>query len=165
MILFILGYEPCRELVPIPVSHNQTAPFIDSVKDNSVYMFQRIKVGTEECNHFYDSGCGDFVSRYSAINRLGPLAIQTRKGPLVMHGVGDLVVSTSHGMYGVQLPLADGGFLSMNGMCLEKITETFPEYPLTGRIEETYVMDTSKQEVIYITFPHYVHLLGETPIS
>ena len=112
-------------------------------------MFQRIKVGTEECNLFYDSGCGDFVSRYSAINRLGPLATQTRKGPLVMHGVGDLVVSTPHGMYGVQLPLADGGFVSMNGMCLEKIKETFPEYPLTGRIEEDIRHGyTLKQEAI-----------------
>ena len=115
---------------------NLRPPFVDSVKENAVYMLQRIKVGESEFNLFYDSGAGDFVSTYDAITRLGNYACQTRKGPLVMSGVGDIVVKAPHGMFGVMLPLADGGHASMDGMCLEKITETFPEYPLTGKIEE-----------------------------
>ena len=111
-------------------------PFVDSVQHNAVYMLQRVVIEGEVYNIFYDSGAGDFVSRHSAIQRLSKLAYQTMMGPLIMRGVGDIVVKAPHGMYGVTLPLADGGSISMNGMCLETLTETFPEYQLKDRIEK-----------------------------
>ena len=39
--------------------------------ESSIYMLQRIRVGVNEYNIFFDSGCGDLVSKKSAVDRLG----------------------------------------------------------------------------------------------
>ena len=110
--------------------------FVDSVQQNAVYMLQTVLVDNEEYNLFYDSGCGDFVSRWAAVQRIRSRAVQLLKGPLTLGGLGDIIVKAAHGIYGITLPLADGGEVSLAGRCMDKITETFPSYPLQGKIEE-----------------------------
>ena len=100
--------------------------FTDSVQDNSVYMLQTIQVGNKTFSLFYDFGCGDFVSRHNAIQRLGSRAFHLVEGRLKVIGVGDVQTQARHGVYGIKLPLADGGEASMAGRCMDRITETFP---------------------------------------
>ena len=52
-------------------------------------------------------------------------------GPIQLGGVGGLVTETPHGLYTAKLPLRNGRQAVMAGICLERITEEFPQYPLT----------------------------------
>ena len=79
--------------------------FNDSIKSPAIYMLQRIQVGQNQFNIFYDTGCGDFVSRYSAIQRIGKRATQLHDGPVTLGGVGGVSMQSKYGIYGVQLPI------------------------------------------------------------
>ena len=116
--------------------YNHPHEFIDSVQNESVFMLQTIKVHEEPYNIFYDSGCGGFLSRYTAVLRLRQGATQLVKGNFEMKGVGDSRANARFGIFGVDLPLADGGYASLQGGCMEVITERFPLYPMKGEIEE-----------------------------
>ena len=138
-------HEPVVETAPAPDeqgasymndSSTSREQFTDSVQDNSVYMLQTIQVGNKTFSLFYDFGCGDFVSRHNAIQRLGSRAFHLVEGRLKVIGVGDVQTQARHGVYGIKLPLADGGEASMAGRCMDRITETFPTYSLTSKIEE-----------------------------
>ena len=43
----------------------------DSVFEKAIYMLQTIEVDGQQYTLFYDSGCGDFVATYDAIQRIG----------------------------------------------------------------------------------------------
>ena len=116
--------------------YNHPHEFIDSVQDESVFMLQTIEILNEAYNIFYDSGCGGFLSRYAAVLRLRRSAIQLVRGNFEMKGVGDSRANAGFGIFGVDLPLADGGYASLQGGCMEVITERFPQYPMKGEIEE-----------------------------
>ena len=60
------------------------------IQDNAIYQLQTIKVNNERFTMFYDSGCGDVVSRFQAIKRLGTSAVQEHPGPIFLGGVGDI---------------------------------------------------------------------------
>ena len=45
-----------------------------------------------------------------------------------MGGVGGITSETSHGIYSVKIPLANGDDATMTGVCIDQITETFPYY-------------------------------------
>ena len=47
----------------------------DIVINKGIYQLQTIKVDGQCYTIFYDSGCGDFVSRYSATMKIGDRAI------------------------------------------------------------------------------------------
>ena len=106
-------------------------------REMAIFMFQTIKVGTHLFNLFYDSGCGDAVSRKAAIDKLKKMkrAQQTSIGPLALRGVGDVKVVTPHGRYKVMLPLFDGTEVEIEGVCFDSVTSEFPTYPL-GEVQK-----------------------------
>ena len=104
--------------------------------EKAIYMLQTIEVDSKQFSVFYDSGCGDFVATHDAVMRIGNRAKQEYKGPIRVGGVGGIVSESQHGIYSVKLPLANGKEAVMTGICLDRITEDFPFYPLTGKVEE-----------------------------
>ena len=48
--------------------------------------------------------------------------------------MGGLTSASQHGIYKVKIPLHDVSQARMAGVCLDKITSTFPTYPLQGRV-------------------------------
>ena len=122
----------------------------DIVLDNAIYMLQTINVDNERYTLFFDSGCSDMVSRYSAVQRIRGRASHELKGLIKLGGVGDVQTESAYGVYQVRLPLVSGKNAVLTGVCLEQITATFPIYPLQGKvqcdIEEAYKLsggDTS----------------------
>ena len=101
--------------------------FTDSVQDNSVYMLQTIQVDNKTFSLFWDSGCGDFVSRHNAIQRLGSRSLfHLVEDRFKVTGVGDIQTQTRHSIYNIKLPLADGGEALMASRYMDRIIETFP---------------------------------------
>ena len=117
--------------------HMYASKVLDDVREDAVYILQRIKVDDNEYNVFYDGGCKRFVSRFNAIQRLGTRATLVKSGPTVICGVGGMTMETPHGIYGVRLPIRGGHEYDalISGTCLDVITESFPSYPLHGRVE------------------------------
>ena len=103
-------------------------------EDMAIYMLQTIKVGDKKLNLFFDSGCGDMVVWKSAVDLLEKLgrAKNIVKGPLILSGVGDQKSVCDHGRYQITLRLHDGKNINLSGICLDKITSTFPTYQLGG---------------------------------
>ena len=106
------------------------------VAENGIYMLQKIQVGSQEFTIFFDSGCSDMVAKQDAIIRLGDRAKQLIKGPISLGGVGNLKTESKHGVYQIRLPLNNGRDAVLAGVCLDKITNTFPVYPIKGKIHE-----------------------------
>ena len=107
--------------------------------NNAIYQLQTIEVNGKKFSLFFDSGCGDFVSRYDAIKRIGNKSKQEHKGPVKIGGVGGLMTKSPYGIYSVKLPLYDGSEAVMSGVCLDQITSTFPTYPLQGKVMQDIV--------------------------
>ena len=106
------------------------------INDNGIYMIQKITVNDQEYNVFFDSGCSDMVIRYEAVLRLGNRAKQELKGPISIGGVGNLEMESQHGVYRIRLPLLNGRDAVLAGVCLDRITNTFPLYPIQGKVKE-----------------------------
>ena len=116
---------------------NQEIPADEALKDdNAVYILQTIEIKNELYTIFYDGGCKQFVCQFGAINRIGRRAVMEVEGPTDLGGVGGIKLETPHGIYRVALPLGNGEEAVLTGACLDKITETFPNYPLQGEVEE-----------------------------
>ena len=79
------------------------------------------------------------MSRYSAIKRLGKRAKQDYSGPVQLGGVGGVKTESKYGIYQVRLPLCSGSDAILSGVCLEKITESFPTYPLQGKVMQDII--------------------------
>ena len=54
----------------------------DVIEDNGIYQLQIIKEDNKCYTIFYDSGCGDFVVRKSAVDQIGKRAVLEHDGPL-----------------------------------------------------------------------------------
>ena len=115
--------------------YNHPHEFVDSVNDEAVFMLQTIQIDNQSYNLFYDTGCGGFLSRYEAVMRLKERAIQLVTSNFEMRGVGNASANAGHGIYGVDIPLANGDVAKFQGGCMDIITERFPQYPLKGEIE------------------------------
>ena len=116
---------------------NQEIPADEALKDeNAVYILQTIKINHEQYTIFYDGGCKQFVCQFDAINRIGQRAVIEVQGPTDLGGVGGIKLESPHGIYRVALPLGNGEEAVLTGACLDKITETFPSYPLQGEVEK-----------------------------
>ena len=109
------------------------------IQDKAIYILQTIDVNNQQYNIFYDSGCGDMVSRYSAIKRLGRRAEQEYRGPVQLGGVGGVKAESKYGIYQVKLPLCSGSDAILPGICLEKLTESFPTYQLQGKVMQDII--------------------------
>ena len=70
------------------------------------------------------------VVKKSAADRLARLgkAEQTEAGPLLISGVGDKKSVADHGRYKISLPIHDGQIVELHGLCLDRLTGTFPKY-------------------------------------
>ena len=99
-------------------------------EDSAIYMLQTIQIDGKLYSIFYDSGCNDFISRFDAVRNLGNRAVQVCPGPIRIGGVGGISTETPHGIFNVSIPLKNGNDAKMSGICMNKITATFPTYPL-----------------------------------
>ena len=107
------------------------------IKEDAVYILQTIIVESEPFNLFFDNGCSDFVSRKKAVQKLSKKrAILERAGPTSLGGIGDTKAVAAHGEYQIRLALHNGKNAVMSGVCLDKLTVTFPQYPLHGAIKD-----------------------------
>ena len=97
-----------------------------------IFMLQTIRVGNKNLNLFFDSGCGYTVCKKGAVDWLveHERAKNIVRGPLVLFGVGDQNSVCEYGKYQVPIPLHNGKNVNFAGVCLDKITNTFPSYPL-----------------------------------
>ena len=122
-------------LTPSDVPEEHLLP---DIQEEAVYILQTIEVEGERYNIFYDNGCKKFVSRYSAIKRLGSRATLLKEGPIGIGGVGGMQMTTPHGIYQIKLPTRIMGDYQaqVSGTCMDMITEKFPLYPLDGRVEQ-----------------------------
>ena len=107
-----------------------------NLDDKAIYILQTIKVNSQQFTIFYDTGCGDMVSKHSAIKRLGNKAKLECKGPIKLGGVGCIQTESPYGIYQIKLPLINGSEATLSGVCLKKITNDFPVYPLQGKVKE-----------------------------
>ena len=103
--------------------------------EKAIYQLQIIQVDGQDYSIFYDSGCGDFVSKQDAVKRIGSRASQERKGPIKIGGVGGSITESPHGIYSVKLPLFNQQEAFFTGVCLDDITCEFPKYPIKGAVE------------------------------
>ena len=97
-------------------------------EDEAIYMFQTIQVGHIRLNLFFDGGCSDMVITKSAVDKLMGMnkAENLLEGPLILSGVGDLKSVCPHGRFQISIPLHNGNEAKLSGICLDKITCTFP---------------------------------------
>ncbi len=117
------NYYPCDNLPPAEDDEEED-------DGDSIYMLQTIKVDGETYNIFYDSGCRRFAIRHDAVCRLGNRACELIPGPTPLGGVAGMKSTSPHGIFRVKLPLENGKNATFKGLCLDVITETFPNYPL-----------------------------------
>ena len=110
----------------------QSRPSQCNESDVAIYKLQTIRVGNQDLNIFYDSGCQDMVCRKEAVDYLQNMERAKRvvDGPLMLSGVGDQKSICKHGKYDIKIPLHNGKDIHLCGICLDKVTGTFPSYPL-----------------------------------
>ena len=57
------------------------------IADRAIYQLQTIQIDDQRYNLFFDSGCGDFVSRYGVVQSLGSRPEQDYSGIIQLGGV------------------------------------------------------------------------------
>ena len=77
-----------------------------ALHDKAIYILQTIDVNHQQYNIFYDTGCRDMVSRYSAMKRLGKGTKREYKGPVQLRGVREVKTESKFCIYKIELPLA-----------------------------------------------------------
>ena len=109
--------------------------------ESAIYILQMIEIQSERFNIFFDSGCGDLVSRRDGVSRLQKFgrSSQERPGPIKLMGVGNQISECKHGLYKVSLPLFNGREAVMSGVCIDQVTARFPTYPLKGEVESDII--------------------------
>ena len=130
------------------------------VDESAIYMLQTIKVDNELYTLFYDSGCGGFVCKADAVKRIGNRARKEYDGPITLGGVGGINTQSQHGIYSVKLPLASHKEAIMTGICLDKITEDFPQYPLTGKVQNDLMKEFKENGGDSKTLPQLPNEVG-----
>ena len=63
---------------------------VSNDEERSIYQLQTITIENQNFIIFYNSGCGDFVSKWSAIQKLGTRAHLEHSGPIKVGGVRGL---------------------------------------------------------------------------
>ena len=101
---------------------------VDDDPDMAMYILQTIKIGDKLYNIFFDGGCMNSISEKNATDILVSegRAEQTLEGPLTLYGVNEQKSVCEHGKYKITLPLRNGKNARIQGICVDKITETMP---------------------------------------
>ena len=122
---------------------NHEGTFIEkAVRDEGLFLLQKVAVDNMIYNVFYDSGCSDFGITKSAVDRLGARATQVKAGTFQITGAGNVKSEAKHGIYEVRLPLVNGKDAQFVGLCMDEVTSTFCEYnmgTLYAELAEDYV--------------------------
>ena len=128
---------------PAPSVGSKVLP---DVKDSTIFQFQTISVKGHRLRLLYDSAGTRTLFKKSAKDILESLGMSRHvtPGPLYLRGAGDQKTECPHGIYEFNLPLKDGYDATFTGMCLDKVTSTFPTYPLK-EVEED-VRDLCRKE-------------------
>ena len=134
--MYVTGFsnnqlQPAQPIGPPPPPNT-----LKDVQEDAIFMLQIIVVDEQEYSVFYDSGCGQFVVRHKAVQRLGWRAQSLVPGPKPIYGLANSKTISEHGVYQVTLPLFNGENATLSGLCLNEITQKFPSYPLQGEIED-----------------------------
>jgi len=101
---------------------------------DAIFILQPIRINNSIFTIFYDNGCRDFINRFNTVQRLGSRAKQVYAGTIQMNGIAGISSPTNHGIYEVNLPLRIEGNALMTGPCLDRVTNTFPTYPINGEV-------------------------------
>ena len=125
--------------------------------DEGIYLFQKVVINQNVFTVFFDSGCSDFIIKHSAIKMLGKNATQESSQITSIGGVGNISTQTTLGTYNVQIPMMNGQLASLRGVCMEKITTTFPRYLLTEVFQHICQTYSGNQS----TFPKPSAFIGE----
>jgi len=101
----------------------------NDANETAIYQLQQISINNQTYLVFYDTGCSDeIVVSTNAIKSLKQNAKLKFNGGINLGGIGGESTMSS-GIYSVQIP-ANGSNAVLNGPALERITHTFPAYPL-----------------------------------
>ena len=132
-----LSFHTASNNQNINQTHQSTT--VEDTNRSSMYILQTISIDNIPYTLFFDSGCGDLLCRYEAVQNMGQRAVQEFKGPVNLGGVGDVTTKSDRGIYQVKIPLQNGENAAISGVCLEKITASFPSYPLQGEVEQDLI--------------------------
>ena len=126
----------------------------DVSEDHSIFSFQLIDVAGLGLCLFYDNGCGNAVFSKRAIDALVLLgrAEQTYAKSIILKGVNNQESICPYGEWRVRLPLKDGSEAVLTGICVDEVTETFPEYPL-GLVEDDFRSEFGNSPDNHISCP------------
>ena len=69
---------------------------------------------------FYDTGCCDMFSRYESIKSIRKRPSKEFPEPVMLGGIGNAQVISTHGIYQVKLLLFNGNDAVLSGVCLDK---------------------------------------------
>ncbi|MCH2405590.1 MAG: hypothetical protein MK200_05290, partial [Nitrosopumilus sp.] len=119
------------------------------IMDSGIFIFQEICVDNNLFCLFFDGGCGDLVSRYNAVERLGKISKKQTNGPISLGGVGNINVESPYGIYQISLPLYNGRNAIMSGTVIDEVASEFPTYPLSKvqkDIQEAYIANGGNVE-------------------
>ena len=76
---------------------------------------------------FMDTGANSFIMKTGVEQKL--VSIKINKGPVSVSVAGGLEISAS-GEYGALIPLADGTFQAVRGLCMDTVVGKLPLYRL-----------------------------------
>ena len=93
---------------------------VSNDEERGICQLQTITIEHQNFTIFYNSGCGDFTSKGSAIQKLGTRAHQKHSGPINVDRVGGLSTESPFGIYSVNLPLHNGRNALLSGGRLAK---------------------------------------------
>ena len=152
-----LTFHNCFKSDPQPCLENPT-----STDDQEIYLLQKVTINNNDFTVFFDNGCNDFLIKYSAIKKLGKEARKESSRVTHIGGVGNTTTCSTLGSYSVNVPMVNGKYASLSGICIDQITTTFPEYPLNEvykSIQENYFGDPSILPVPSSSVGGDVHLM------
>ena len=130
-ISLVCLYENISVNAVTPVQ-NVDSKILPDIPHGTIFQFQTISIMGHRFRLLYDSAGTRTLFKKAAIDVLESLnrCTHIRPGPLFLKGAGDQKTECPHGIYEFRLPLKDGYDATFTGMCLDKVTSTFPTYPL-----------------------------------
>ena len=117
-------------IISINFKTSRTSGDTESTDERGIYMLQTILIENNAYTIFFDTGCSDFIVKNSAIQSHVAKATILSSQVTKIGGVSQTSLQ-SFGTCDIKIPKNDGGTASFNGISLELITTTFPQYPLT----------------------------------
>ena len=135
-------------------SESYTSDGQGNSEEHAIFSFQLINVAGLDLCQFYDNGCGNAVFSRWAIEQLVSLgrAEQTCSKSLILRGVNGQESICPYGEWKVRLPLLNGNEAILIGICVDEVTETFPEYPL-DKVEDDFRMEFGEQPENQVVCP------------